>query len=92
MYSKDVDNRFNSTGPPPPLMKKPSQKNFTSNDIIKKKRAPPPPPPPSRNKKEFVEALYDLEGTLEGDLSFSVGDRIEIIEKSNTSDDWWKGR
>lgn len=61
--------------------------------IIKKKRAPPPPPP-SRGapKKEYVEALYDLEASQDGDLSFSVGDRIEIIERSDKSDDWWKGR
>lgn len=62
-------------------------------DVIKKKRAPPPPPP-SRGapKKEYVEALYDLEASQDGDLTFSVGDRIEILEKSDKSDDWWKGR
>lgn len=28
----------------------------------------------------------------EGDLSFSAGDRIEIIERSDNVDDWWTGR
>ncbi|GAA5804817.1 hypothetical protein HPULCUR_010325 [Helicostylum pulchrum] len=60
--------------------------------VLKKKRPPPPPPPSKGTKKEFVEALYDLEGSLQGDLSFSVGDRIEVLEKSDTSDDWWKGK
>lgn len=61
--------------------------------VLKKKRAPPPPPPPSRGpKKEYVEALYDYGGDMEGDLSFSVGDRIEIIEKTESTDDWWKGK
>ncbi|KAG2195449.1 hypothetical protein INT47_000414, partial [Mucor saturninus] len=62
-------------------------------EVIKKKRAPPPPPP-SRGtpRKEYVEALYDLAASQDGDLSFSVGDRIEIIERSDNTDDWWKGR
>jgi len=28
----------------------------------------------------------------EGDLSFSVGDRIQIIERSDSQDDWWTGK
>jgi hypothetical protein len=28
----------------------------------------------------------------EGDLSFSVGDRIQIIERSESQDDWWTGK
>lgn len=59
--------------------------------VIKKKRAPPPPPPRATKKKVFVEALYDYNASQDGDLSFSSGDRIEVIEKSDTSDDWWKG-
>lgn len=63
------------------------------SEVIKKKRAPPPPPP-SRGtpKKEYVEALYDLPASQDGDLSFSVGDRIEVVERSDNTDDWWKGR
>lgn len=28
----------------------------------------------------------------EGDLSFSAGDRIEIVEMSESADDWWTGK
>ncbi|KAI9344481.1 hypothetical protein BD770DRAFT_190280 [Pilaira anomala] len=92
---------------PPPLKKKPELSSYSSlnnnnnsnsllpdqQTVLKKKRAPPPPPPPSRGpKKEYVEALYDYGGDMEGDLSFSVGDRIEIIEKTESTDDWWKGK
>lgn len=28
----------------------------------------------------------------DGDLSFSAGDRIEIVERSASSEDWWTGR
>jgi amphiphysin len=65
---------------------------------VKKKRAPPPPPPsrkyssPSPPKKEYVEALYELNGPQDGDLSFHVGDLIEVLEKSEKTEDWWKGR
>jgi hypothetical protein len=27
-----------------------------------------------------------------GDLSFSAGDRIEIIERTESSEDWWTGK
>ncbi|KAL8312795.1 hypothetical protein RB597_005590 [Gaeumannomyces tritici] len=63
----------------------------------KKKPPPPPPPPPKRipaaNKppEEFVVALYAFAGQGKGDLSFNVGDRIKIIKKTNTADDWWEG-
>ena len=28
----------------------------------------------------------------EGDLSFSAGDRIELIERTENADDWWTGK
>ncbi|KAI9249375.1 hypothetical protein EDC94DRAFT_527741 [Helicostylum pulchrum] len=94
-----LDNKFIQEerigrGTPPPLKKKPSLASYSSqSEYTPQKKRPPPPPPPSKGtKKEFVEALYDLEGSLQGDLSFSVGDRIEVLEKSDTSDDWWKGK
>lgn len=73
----------------------PSSSPFSDkNQILTKKKRAPPPPPPSRGtkKKVLVEAIYDYNATQEGDLSFSLGDHIEIIEKSNNTDDWWKGR
>lgn len=64
---------------------------------VKKKRAPPPPPPSKKtaacsNRKELVEALYELNAPQDGDLSFRIGDLIEVIEKSDKTHDWWKGR
>lgn len=56
-----------------------------------KKKPPPPPPPAKRKPEEFVTALYDFVGQGHGDLSFKEGDRIKIVEKTQTDQDWWKG-
>lgn len=37
-------------------------------------------------------ALYDYAATAEGDLTFSAGDRIELITKTDSAEDWWVGR
>ena len=60
------------------------------------KRAPPPPPAlkprPSLGPKPIVvTALYDFQAQNDGDLSFQAGDRITIIEKSESTEDWWMG-
>ena len=59
--------------------------------------APPPPKPkPSRfsgaPQPERAEALYDYEAQAAGDLSFTTGDMIEIIEKGATENEWWTGK
>ncbi|KAK4188992.1 hypothetical protein QBC35DRAFT_450747 [Podospora australis] len=59
--------------------------------IAGKKKPPPPPPPVKRKPEEFVVALYDFTGQGQGDLSFKEGDRIKIVEKTQTDQDWWKG-
>jgi amphiphysin len=63
------------------------------------KRAPPPPPPlkpkPSYGAApavKYVVALFDFEAQAAGDLSFSVGDRIELVERTGSAEDWWTGR
>lgn len=28
----------------------------------------------------------------EGDLSFGVGDRIELVQRTESTEDWWTGR
>lgn len=58
------------------------------------KRPPPPPPPPGAGakKKEFVTALYDYEAQAAGDLSFRAGDRIELVKRTESDQDWWTGR
>jgi len=56
-----------------------------------KSHGPPPPlprkPSPSAN---YVTALYDYQAQAEGDLSFSAGDRIQVIERKGP-DEWWTG-
>ena len=59
-----------------------------------KKKPPPPPPKPKRfpsQQAEYVVALYDFEGQNVGDLSFREGDRIRVIKKTGSSQDWWDG-
>lgn len=63
----------------------------------KAKAAPPPPKPkPSRLSghpgTETVTALYDYEAQAEGDLSFSAGETIEIISRTDNTNEWWTGR
>jgi len=58
------------------------------------KRAPPPPPPlkPKPEPASYVVALYDFTAQADGDLDFRVGDRIQVIERTENTEDWWKGR
>ncbi|KZT24675.1 BAR-domain-containing protein [Neolentinus lepideus HHB14362 ss-1] len=62
------------------------------------KRAPPPPPPLKPKPKaespavQYVVALYDFEAQADGDLSFNAGDRIELVERTTSQEDWWTGR
>ncbi|KAG9242666.1 reduced viability upon starvation protein-like protein [Calycina marina] len=64
-----------------------------------KKKGPAPPPPkpkPSRlsgvPQAETVTALYDYEAQAEGDLSFTAGDVIEIVTKTDNNNEWWIGK
>ena len=57
-----------------------------------KKKPPPPPPKKMPSTQGFwVTALYDFAGEGKGDLIFQEGDRIEVIKKTNSTDDWWEG-
>jgi hypothetical protein len=38
----------------------------------------------------FNESLTFMEA--DGDLSFNAGDRIELVEKTQSAEDWWTGR
>ncbi|KAI4122965.1 MAG: hypothetical protein LQ338_005521 [Usnochroma carphineum] len=64
----------------------------------KAKGAAPPPPKPKPSRLsgapavERAEALYDYEAQAAGDLSFSTGDVIEIIQKGATENEWWTGK
>ncbi|KAL6715517.1 BAR adaptor protein Hob1 [Lecanora helva] len=65
----------------------------------KAKGAAPPPPKPKPSRlsgvpaaTERAEALYDYEAQAAGDLSFTTGDVIEIVEKGATENEWWTGK
>lgn len=54
----------------------------------------PPPIPTKRIPSQqtlFVTAIYDFEGQAGGDLTFEEGDRIRVIKKTDSMDDWWEG-
>lgn len=61
------------------------------------KGAAPPPPKPKPSKFSSpaavpkAEALYDYEAQAAGDLSFSTGDVIEIVQKGASENEWWTG-
>lgn len=65
-----------------------SMTNLSMTIAGKKK---PPPPPPRGAPAHFVTALYDFGGQGEGDLAFREGDRIKVIKKTESTDDWWQG-
>ena len=70
----------------------PSSSSLASSVAGKKK--PPPPIPAKRMpsmQTQFVTALYTFAGQGADDLSFAEGDRIKIIKKSDSTDDWWLG-
>jgi amphiphysin len=60
------------------------------------KKKPPPPPPPKRRPEprapqDWVVAQYDFAGEGEGDLSFREGDRIRVVVRTASTNDWWEG-
>jgi hypothetical protein len=70
--------------------------NGTAGAAAAKKKKPPPPPPPKRipstqQLQEYVVAMFDYAGQNDGDLSFREGDRIKIVRKTKTDQDWWDG-
>ena len=92
---------FSKKAPPPPpslgASHAPPPPYTPSGDVAAAaaKRAPPPPPPLKPKPKpaaHYVIALYDFEAQADGDLSFNTGDRIEIVEKTGSADDWWTGK
>lgn len=58
------------------------------------KKKPPPPPPKKRlssTQSQYVTAQFEFGGQGEGDLSFREGDRIKVVKKTASTDDWWEG-
>ncbi|KPM46370.1 hypothetical protein AK830_g237 [Neonectria ditissima] len=64
---------------------------FGQAAIAKKKPPPPPPGPKPKRLMEFVEAQFDFQGTGADDLSFRAGDKIRVIQRTGTDQDWWRG-
>lgn len=67
-----------------------------SMSAIAKSKPPPPKPKPSRfsgvPQAEHCTALYDYEAQAEGDLSFSAGETIEIVQRTANENEWWIGK
>lgn len=70
--------------------RQPSATDYSAAAAAKKK-PPPPPPRTASSNALYVTALYDFGGQGAGDLAFSEGDRIRVVEKSGSTDDWWMG-
>ncbi|KAF7968100.1 hypothetical protein HWV62_38540 [Athelia sp. TMB] len=87
-----------SANPPPPYTPPYNPGAGSAAAAAGAKRAPPPPPALKPKPKppvpavHYVVALYDFEAQADGDLSFNTGDRIELVEKTENTEDWWTGR
>ncbi|KAF9652064.1 BAR-domain-containing protein [Thelephora ganbajun] len=81
-----------TSAPPPPY----TVANGVGASSVAGKKPPPPPPLKLKSKieppKQYVVALYDFEAQADGDLSFKAGDRIEVVEKTASAEDWWTGK
>lgn len=66
--------------------------------VAGKAKPPPPKPKPGRlsgahtASVETCTALYDYEAQAEGDLSFSAGEIIEIVQRTASENEWWTGK
>lgn len=41
---------------------------------------------------EYCVATYDYAGQAQGDLTFKIGDVIEIVQRTSDPNGWWKGK
>ncbi|KAL2013712.1 hypothetical protein VTN00DRAFT_1237 [Thermoascus crustaceus] len=92
-FSRDRQPSVASSTTSPSLYSSPSTPGSSVLSIIAKKKKPPPPPPRPADRAPalFVTALYDFAGQGEGHLVFREGDRIEVLKKTESTDDWWEG-
>lgn len=86
----------NGAVPMPGLSRQTSAQSVASSvaSIAAAKKKPPPPVPVKRigsQQATYVTALYDFEGQTAEDLPFREGDRIRVIKKTESTDDWWEG-
>ncbi|KFY06721.1 hypothetical protein V492_07799 [Pseudogymnoascus sp. VKM F-4246] len=68
-----------------------STRNMSSAIAAKKKAPPPPPKRIQSSNEQWVTALYTFTGQESDDLAFEEGDRIKVIKKTDSTDDWWDG-
>lgn len=80
-----------SSAPPPPY----TAGNSPAAAVAAATKRPPPPPPakkPAVPQPTYVIALYDFTAQADGDLDFVTGDKIEVLNRTASQEDWWKGR
>ncbi|KAI0045758.1 BAR-domain-containing protein [Auriscalpium vulgare] len=93
-----VSEKASYTPPPPnPASPPPYSAGAAAAAAAAAKRAPPPPPPlkpkpAAAPAVHYVTALYDFVPQADGDLEFKTGDRIELVERTNSEEDWWTGK
>jgi amphiphysin len=69
-----------------------SNGSVSPNPAAGKKKPPPPPPKKIGSfQSEYVTAMYDFDSHTQGDLSFREGDKIRVVKKTESSQDWWEG-
>lgn len=101
--SSRPDSETSENPPPPysdhtasPLLGSSGNSNAALAAAAKTKLPPPPPKKPARFSgappPETVTALYDYEAQAAGDLSFSAGDVIQIVERTTNVNEWWSGK
>ncbi|KAF9903175.1 hypothetical protein BX616_001697, partial [Lobosporangium transversale] len=66
--------------------------NAGKSAVAAAKKPPPPPVPKRLGAPKMVVALYDYDAQQDGDLSFKKDDRIEIVERTASAQDWWTGK
>lgn len=54
--------------------------------------APPTAPPTAPAGAQTCTALYDYNAQAQGDLTFTAGAVIEIVDKTSDANGWWTGR
>ncbi|TKA49946.1 hypothetical protein B0A49_12201 [Cryomyces minteri] len=65
----------------------------TPGGYLGKKKPPPPPPMKAKRPDQgfYVTALYDYAPQSQHDLEFREGDKIKVLKKTDSTDDWWEG-
>ncbi|KAL8934307.1 MAG: hypothetical protein Q9211_005301, partial [Gyalolechia sp. 1 TL-2023] len=90
----ELSNSYAPAGPRPDYFSRDRQPSSSSlASIAATKRRPPPPPPKKLPSTQdlWVTALYEFAGQGQGDLVFREGDRIRVVKKTDSTDDWWEG-